>query len=182
MTRLTGKRLILRELQPQDLPAVHAYGSHLEGVRYQPWGPNSPEDSRAFLRHVLAEAAARPRRNYTLAVELLEDSHVAGTVSLTVRDAQHAQAELGYFLHPDLWGNGYATEAARLILGFAFSELALHRVFATVDPRNLASVRVLEKLGMTLEGRMRENMLLRDGWRDSLLYSLLIQEWAALSS
>lgn len=66
-----------------------------------------------------------------------------------------------------------ATEAARLLIDFGFKELHLHRIYATCDPRNIASYKVMEKLGLTFEGRMRENLLIKDGWRDSLLYSIL---------
>jgi RimJ/RimL family protein N-acetyltransferase len=177
VTRLEGRRLLLRDLTPADLPAVHAYGSDPEAVRYQAWGPNTPEDSRAFLRAVMDAAAAEPRANYTLAIELVDGGDIIGTVSLLLHDAVHGQGELGYFLNRAAWGNGYATEAAHLVLEFAFETLGLHRVYATVDPRNAASVRVLQKLGMTQEGHLRETMLLRDGWRDSLLFSLLDREW-----
>jgi RimJ/RimL family protein N-acetyltransferase len=66
---------------------------------------------------------------------------------------------------------------AQLLLRFGFREMHLHRIFATCDPRNLASARVLEKIGMLYEGRMREVMLIRDGWRDSALYAVLEDEW-----
>lgn len=74
------------------------------------------------------------------------------------------------------------TEVASTLLSFGFNTLNLHRIFATCDPRNVASECVLQKLGMHYEGRMRETMLLRDGWRDSVLYSLLEQEWQKRTS
>jgi [ribosomal protein S5]-alanine N-acetyltransferase len=80
-------------------------------------------------------------------------------------------------LHPDYWGKGIATEAGQLLLKFGFEDLQLHRLFATCDPRNKASEKVLKKLDMTLEGVLREIILLKDGWRDSLLFSMLEHEW-----
>ncbi len=62
------------------------------------------------------------------------------------------------------------------MLGFGFRTLRLHRIYATCDPRNIGSAKVLEKVGMQKEGRMRENLKLKDGWRDSLLYSVLEQD------
>jgi RimJ/RimL family protein N-acetyltransferase len=95
----------------------------------------------------------------------------------TLRTKPHRQGELSYIVHPRLWGRGIATAAGRQLLEIGFGELKLHRIFATCDPRNGASAQVLAKLGMSYEGQLRENVLLRDGWRDSDLYGVLEQEW-----
>ena len=85
--------------------------------------------------------------------------------------------EIGYILNPEYWGRGFATDVSKLLIDFGFKEYKLHRIFATCDPRNIGSSRVLEKAGMRKEGRIRENLLIKDGWRDSLLYSVLEHEW-----
>jgi RimJ/RimL family protein N-acetyltransferase len=90
---------------------------------------------------------------------------------------QHHEAELAYALHHQEWGQGYASEATCALLAFGFTTLGLHRVFATCDPDNRASVRVLQKLRMQQEGHLRENTWMRGTWRDSLLYALLAQEF-----
>ena len=99
--------------------------------------------------------------------------------SLRPRVRGDGQGEIGYGLHPDHWGRGLATAAARRLLELCFTEHGLHRVFATCDPRNVASGRVLRRLGMTHEGRLREVLLIRDGWRDSDVYGLLAHEWSS---
>lgn len=182
VTRLVGKRLILRELVEEDWPAVHDYSSRPEVVRYQPWGPNTPEESRATLASMMAHARATPRSQHHLAVTLRNGGRLVGEVQFKVHSVDHGQGEIGYFLHPDVWSQGYATEAARLLLAFGFAELRMHRIMATCDPRNSASWRVLEKLGMTREGHLRQTMRLRDGWRDSLVYSILVDEWRATTA
>ena len=174
---LTGERVTLREFVIDDLPAVHDYASRPEASRYQAWGPNTPEESRAFLEDVVAAARAEPHSRYELAVELRETRRLIGSGGLQVHSRRFRQGEISYIIHPELWGRGYATEVARLLLRFGFETLGLHRIFATCDPRNVASARVLEKAGMTLEGRLRHTMLIRDGWRDSLLFSVLEDEW-----
>ena len=179
MTMLIGRRLVLRELNVEDWPAVHAYSARPEVARYQPWGPNTPEESHAFVAQAVAAAWAVPRGVYQLGVTLADGGRLIGTGALQVHSVDHGQGEIGYFLHPDVWGRGYATEAARLLLGFGFAELGLHRIFGTCDPRNAASARVLEKVGMTYEGRLRETMRIRDGRRDSAVYSILAHEWRA---
>jgi RimJ/RimL family protein N-acetyltransferase len=106
------------------------------------------------------------------------DSHgVIGAGELRVRSRPHRQGEISYIVHPDHWGHGYATRIANRLLELAFREHTLHRVFATCDSRNVASAAVLRKIGMTYEGRMRHALLLRDGWRDSEIFSILDSEW-----
>ncbi|GAA2687950.1 hypothetical protein GCM10010412_076250 [Nonomuraea recticatena] len=83
-------------------------------------------------------------------------------------------------MHPRFWGQGVGTEIGRELLSRGFEELDLHRIYATCDPRNLGSARVLSKLGMTWEGRHRHTTLIRDGWRDSELFSILEEEWRAI--
>ncbi|HEY9469349.1 MAG TPA: GNAT family protein [Propionibacteriaceae bacterium] len=79
------------------------------------------------------------------------------------------------------WGpNTPGTAIARALLGIAFESMNLHRVAATCDPRNLASAAVLQKVGMTFEGQLRHTMQIRDGWRDSSVFSVLANEWPAL--
>jgi RimJ/RimL family protein N-acetyltransferase len=86
------------------------------------------------------------------------------------------QAELGYALHPDVGGQGLATEAARATLELAFTRYGFHRVYARIDEENVASVRVAERLGMRHEARLLENDL-RDGvWSNEVVYALLDRE------
>ena len=75
------------------------------------------------------------------------------------------------------WGRGYAVEASRVLLDFAFNTLGLHRVWGKCHSANGASARVMEKLGMTREGTIREHVWMRDHWRTSYLYGILDREW-----
>ncbi len=87
------------------------------------------------------------------------------------------EGDIGYVLDQRFWGQGYGMEAAGRLLRFGFGELGLHRIFAICDPRNVGSIRVLEKIGMQREGRLREHMLVRGEWCDSLVYAILEGEW-----
>ena len=100
-----------------------------------------------------------------------------GSGELNIRDIINRIGEIAYIVNPDYWGKGIATEAAKLLIEFGFKELNLHRNYAKCDTRNIGSDKVLGKIGMTMEGRMREDLLIKDGWRDSLLYSILEHEW-----
>lgn len=175
---LVGPRIGLRELVESDWSAIHDYASKPIVTKYQPWGPNTKEDTKAYVQEVLKDATHDPRTRFVFAIIQLEEERLIGSVEINIRDHFNLEGEIGYIIHPEYWGQGYATEAASLILDFGFANLRLHRVFATCDPNNIASSKVLEKIGMYKEGILREHMRLRSGgWRDSSLYSILEREW-----
>ncbi len=174
---LYGERIDLRELTLDDLEAVHGVANHPDVYVYQPFGPSTTEETLAYLQGVIERGRENPRRDHTLAIALRETQELLGYASLWIISPEFRQAEIGFFLHPSHWGHGYASEAARHLVRHAFEDLHLHRVYATTAPRNRASRRVLEKLGMVYEGRLREAILIRDGWRDSDVYSVLEPEW-----
>ncbi|MER5642122.1 GNAT family N-acetyltransferase [Kitasatospora sp. NPDC002227] len=168
--------MTLTPLLATDWPAVHTWASLPEVCRYQAWGPNTPEQTEQFVA-AAAGAWSVPdgQRRYPFLVRLAEEP--VGVGELHVRSRANRQGEITYALHPRVWGRGVGTAAGRELLARGFGELGLHRVHATCDPRNLGSARVLAKLGMREEGLLRHTALLRDGWRDSLVFGLLEEEW-----
>jgi [ribosomal protein S5]-alanine N-acetyltransferase len=100
-----------------------------------------------------------------------------GWAGLSRWNPDHRSASLGYCLGEAAWGRGYATEAARALLAWAFDALPLNRVQAEADTRNAASARVLEKLGFVLEGTLREDCVVDGVVSDSWVYGLLRREW-----
>ncbi|WP_433791191.1 GNAT family N-acetyltransferase [Actinoplanes sp. CA-252034] len=165
MSELTTARLLLRPFEPGDVTAVHAYASDPEVVRYMDWGPNTLAETEAFV----ADAADPAEGVHLFAVE--HEGHVVGAVELRVTNHIHARGEFGYALARSAWGRGLATEAAAAVLAFAFDRAGLHRVAATCDPANTGSRRVLEKTGLTYEGRLKDYLHIRGQWRDRLLYA-----------
>ncbi len=97
---------------------------------------------------------------------------------MTVRDELNANGDIGYALREQIWGRGYGTLVARALIDVGFTRLGLHRVWATVHPENAASVRVLEKAGMTYEGCLRDDRRMPEGWCDSLLFAVIRDDWA----
>lgn len=169
--------MTLRNLELDDWRAVHALASLPESSRYQPWGPNTKADTRAFVQAAVDLWEQSPRQRFVYVACLAGE--IVGLGELKVRDRVQRQAEISYVVHPRVWGRGVATATGLELLSTGFDKLKLHRVFATCDPRNVASHRVLVKLGMTYEGCLRQTVLLRDGWRDSEVFSLLDHEWDA---
>lgn len=174
MEEIATPRLRLRAFAPGDEEAVHRYAGDPEVCRHVTWGPNSPEDTRRFVAD--AVRAARhdgPPDSWTWAVVLDDgsDADLVGSVGLTVRSRENARGELGYALRRDRWGSGLTTEAAAAVLEFAFGPAGLARVEATCRPENSGSRRVLERIGMQLEGVLRSHVVVVGERRDSLLFA-----------
>lgn len=171
---LSNERVALREFAVGDWPAVHAYASQAMVCRYQPWGPNTKIDSQKYVLQAIRDAEQQPRRRYALA--MVVNGNLIGAGEINIKDVQHQVGEIAYVVNPAYWGQGIATEVAQILLKFGFRELEIHRIQATCDCRNIGSAKVLEKSGMTKEGRLREHLWIKDNWRDSYLYSILEQE------
>ncbi|MFI4966935.1 MAG: GNAT family N-acetyltransferase [Caulobacterales bacterium] len=169
------ERLVLREFRDGDLADIHAYAAMPEVSRFMTWGPNTPQESRAFMERALAQQADWPRKHVGLAIE--RDGVAIGSIRLDLKSEENADADIGYTLSRDHWRQGLATEAASALLTIAFGTLGLHRVWATCDVQNVGSRGVMEKLGMRREAHFRHDVLVRGAWRDSYLYAILADEW-----
>jgi RimJ/RimL family protein N-acetyltransferase len=167
-------RLIIRDIFRSDWESIHTYTSLPEVTRYTAWGPNTEEDTKAYIEQVLASQQEQPRQDYELAVCLKNNGTLIGGVGIHVKDTN---AEMGYVLNPDYQGKGYAAEAARALLDFGFSTLAVHRIYATCRPENKASEKVMQQIGMQREGLMREHWYYKGEFHDSYLYSILAEEY-----
>jgi RimJ/RimL family protein N-acetyltransferase len=178
---LVGDRVTLREVDPiADAAAAFAWASDAAFFRYMPYEPvESEAEEEEFLRHVHGEALVRPRREYHLGIEWTGARELIGMVRLTVSSPSHRGGDIGFGVRPNHWGQGIATAASRLLVTFGFDDLGLHRVWAVHHPDNGASARVLQKLGMRREGRLREDMFAHGVWRDSIVYGVLEGEWRA---
>jgi RimJ/RimL family protein N-acetyltransferase len=179
---LETRRLILREITERDFDAVHAYAADPEVVRWVPWGPNTEQDTHDFLAHCIASAAADSRMDFVFGVELRDEPGLLGSVGLYLKPYDEGQAMLGYAFGKPAWGRGIATEAARVMVEMGFDVLGLRRIWAACDPDNSASRRVLEKAGLQIEGRLREDCVIRGEVRDSLLWGILEAEWRDLGA
>jgi RimJ/RimL family protein N-acetyltransferase len=170
---LTLPRLRIREWRLSDWPAAHEYASDPDVVRYLDWGPNTEAETRAFIRETMHTRRKRPRTRFDLAVALRSTDRVIGGARVWIESAQHREGSIGYTLAQASWRQGYATEVAAGLLHFGFETLGLHRIHAIVEPENIASTRVLEKVGMRREGHLRDHRYAKGGWRDSLLYAIV---------
>lgn len=132
-----------------------------------------------FLDQLLRAQTESPRTQYTGLIELAQG--VVGVMGLSVRDQQRRTGDISYVVNPDHWNRSIATRAGNLMIDLGFRELGLYRVFGTCDPRNFASARVLQKLGLRYEHTLSRTQRIRDGWRDSAAFGLSRCEWAVCS-
>lgn len=177
--KLTGPRLTLREFSEDDLDAVLDVVADDRVTRWLSFDSRTRAQTIQMLSGVVERAQQVPRSEYYLAA-VLDDATLIGFARLGLNGVQ--AAKLGYAVAADYWGRGYAVDATRLILNFGFRDLGLHRISAAIGPDNAASIAVAQRLGMTYEGCIRDHVYTNGAWRDSLLYSLLENEWPATSS
>ncbi len=169
--RMETERLVLRVFESADLAAMHDMRSREDVVRWLYEDPSTIEDDRARL----ARRIGRIRFALTddalgFAVDL--DGTLVGDVSLHLRSAEHHQGEIGFVVHPDHWGRGYATEAATALLDLGFETFGLHRIAGRTEARNTGSALVLERIGMQQEGHLVENELVKGEWQSEVLCAI----------
>ncbi len=170
------ERLVLRPFRHGDEAAVLAYRRRAEVCRYIPADPLTEVTAPAFISNrITALRIEADGDRMVFAVEL--DGLVIGDVLVRTSQIADKQAEIGWVFNPDFHGRGYATEAARELIRLSFDELGMHRVWAQLDPRNTASARVCERLGLRHEAHLRQDMWLKGEWTDSAIYAILEQEW-----
>lgn len=179
--QLRTERLLLREFCEGDWEAVWAYQNNPLYLRYYEWTDRTQEDVRDFVQMFLNQQQALPRFKFQLAVVLPETGQLIGNCGVRLPEPNALVADIGYELDPSFWGRGYATEAAQTMVDFGFSQLGLQRITAVCLAENGGSARVLAKVGMQQEGRLRQNEYFKDQWWDSLLFGILAREWDGVS-
>jgi [ribosomal protein S5]-alanine N-acetyltransferase len=165
------QRLRIRSFQPNDWQAVYDYTSDPAVMMYIPEGPFTPEQAKAFVEENMGEQAR------AVTVLLKPGDMLVGHMVFHPWFAPRTY-EIGWVFNGAYHGHGYATEAAMALLQYGFERLHLHRIIATAQPENIASCRVMEKVGMRREAHFRKCIRRADnGWLDEYFYALLEEEW-----
>jgi RimJ/RimL family protein N-acetyltransferase len=175
---LLTERLLLRPFRDEDLDALSVIEGDAATVRYLYSAPRSRAAVRvSLIRRRKMIAIEKEGDAIRLAATLRDAATLVGDVSLHYRSREHGLGEIGFVLHPDHRGLGYGTEAVSALLALGFESLGLHRVIGRCDPRNEASARLMERLGMRREAYLRESEFIKGEWCDELIYALLESEW-----
>jgi RimJ/RimL family protein N-acetyltransferase len=173
---LETERLVLRPYEEGDFDALHGLYSDAEVVRWLYYDAATPEESRRKLERKIGLRELTEETGGIAAAVQLRDGTFVGDVVLFYGSVEHRGLELGFAFDPRHQGHGYATEAARAVVDWAFVA-GFHRVFGRLEPRNIASARVLEKLGMRKEAHLVENEWVKGEWQSEAVYAILEREW-----
>ncbi|MCP3979621.1 MAG: GNAT family N-acetyltransferase [bacterium] len=173
---MQGPRVSLRWLTERDVDALYELFGNADVARYWSCAAYADRAQAESLLRQVHDCYAR-HTLYQWGVTLDGDDRVIGTCTLASLDASNGRAEVGFALNRSHWGGGLMSEALRLLLDYAFGTLGLRRIEADIDPRNAASIRLVERLGFVREGLLRERWLVDGKIQDSVLYGLLDREW-----
>ncbi|MCF6214410.1 MAG: GNAT family N-acetyltransferase [Flavobacteriaceae bacterium] len=180
--KLTTSRLTLRLIQKSDLEVIHKLQSTPEVDKYNTLGiPKNLAETEKVMGPSFEDLKKDMIRRYTFVIELNRSREFMGLIALNLGNPKYKSAEVWYKLLPIFWGQAYATEALKRILEFGFNNLKLHRIEAGCAVENLGSIKVLEKVGMTCEGRKRQTLPLKTGWSDNFEYGILEKDFKNMS-
>ncbi|WP_323757199.1 GNAT family N-acetyltransferase [Roseivirga sp.] len=174
MINLWSLRLHLSLLSLTDLEEVHVLHSFPEVDEFNTLGiPQNVAHTQSIIKPWILEHQKLDAKQYTFTIRTNQAEDFVGLIALKLGSIKLQNGEVWFKLHPDFWGKGYCTEALKLVLAFGFDELKLHRIEAGCAVDNVGSARVLEKAGMTKEGRKRKVLPLKNGWSDNFEYAIL---------
>lgn len=173
---LETERLILRKVTLDDVEDMYLYASDEEVAKYVVWDRHkSINDTKAFIEFVLNNYQNKQVAPW--GIEYKENGKFIGTIDFVWWQPNHKTAEIGYVLSKEYWGNGLTTEAAKELIRFGFNEMDLVRIQAKCLVENIASSRVMEKVGMQFEGILRKGLFIKGQHRDLKLYSILREDY-----
>ena len=176
LPELTTERLTLRKMLVADTSDMYEYASRPDVTTYLTWQPHPDRDyTREYLQYLGGRYNAG--MFYDWAVIYEPDCKMIGTCGFTSFKCSSDSAEVGYVLNPEYWGRGIAVEALERVLAFGFEDMGLHRIEARFMDGNDRSRRVMEKVGMTFEGTLREGMLVKGNYVSVGICSILESEW-----
>jgi RimJ/RimL family protein N-acetyltransferase len=165
---------MLRELTGADTIVLHKIYGSKEATQHLSFEPRTIEQVETIIKAAMDSATVEPRTEYMLAV-VDRDGELIGSARLATGEYQSAQ--IGFALRPDHWGQGKGLETVRLLQHLGFAELGLHRIWGARSPLNHASARTMHAAGMIEEGTIRGHLFTSGAWRDSVVHSILREEF-----
>ena len=178
MREIVTERLVLRLLQPEDVPAFAAYRSEPEVARYQSWDTSySATDGERLVASQQGVGFGAPGPWVQVAAVDRATGALCGDCAVRVATDQPRTAEVGVTFAPARQGGGLATEALGAVISQLFEQHDIHRVYAQADDRNVAVHRLLERLGLRCEARLVEADRFKGEWATLRTYAILRREW-----
>ncbi len=174
---LQGKLITLRKLRRSDADSIQRHANNRDIARFLPRlpFPYTLQEARKWI--ALTPRLAREDTAYNFGIEDVESNQIVGMIGLRNINRQDRNAEVGYWVGKAFQNRGYAGEALRLVLKFAFRKLRLARVYAVVHQKNVGSVRLLDRIGFVREGVWRKASFINRRWYDVYAYGILKEEY-----
>jgi ribosomal-protein-alanine N-acetyltransferase len=183
--RLEGDRIYLREAAVSDAEALQRVVGDPKVCETLIFEPKSIEETREYLADWEEKARQTPRVHYYLGGVRRDNDTLIGAAYLGligITEDDQRSGMLGGAVWADAWGQDYATEGALLLMNFGFGTLDLHRIWGSCGPESPSSIRLMEKLGLKYEARLRDHRLAKGVWRDSIVYAMTKPDWIAAQS
>ncbi|MBI5403891.1 MAG: GNAT family N-acetyltransferase [Ignavibacteriae bacterium] len=177
---LETERLIIRPITPDDKNEVFEYRSDRETNKYQGWIPATVSDVETFIGRV-SKQINEPETWFQFVIIKKETKKIVGDLGIHFFGSENKQAEIGCTLNKDFQNKGYATESVKRVIDYLFKDLNKHRIITSIDPENINSIRLVERIGFRKEAHFVESLLINKKWVDDLMYALIEKDWEELN-
>lgn len=171
------ERLAVRQLVASDAQKIFEYRSLPEVARFQSWGIQSREEIQSQIKSLSVSEPGVPGSWYQIAIALRSSGELIGDLGFHVLGTEPRQAEIGISLAPEHQFHGYATEALSALLNYLLVGLGKHRAFGSVDPRNLRSIKLMQRVGMRMEAHFVKSLWFKGEWVDDMIFAVLASDW-----
>ena len=174
--KLETKRLILRPITLDDKDEIFEYRCDKETNKYQGWIPETVDDVETFIGKI-AKQINEPETWFQFVIIEKETQKIIGDLGIHFFDNENKQVEIGCTLNKDFQNQGYATESVKRVIDYLFKELNKHRIITSIDPDNMNSIRLVERIGFRKEAHFVESLFINGKWVDDLIYALIEKDW-----
>lgn len=174
---ISTERLTVRGIKISDAESIFKYRSNPQIYKFQGWQPQTLEEVKEFIKEKTAKIPNIPDTWYQLGILLKETDELIGDIGIHFIDSDNLQVEIGFTLSLEHQCKGYATEAIIGVINYLFYNLKKHRIIASVDPRNITSIALLERIQMRKEAHFKKSFWFNNEWADDVVYAILKEEW-----
>jgi len=169
-------RTLLRPIAPEDAELVFSYRSDSEANKYQSWIPNSLDQVIKFISKN-PDKINQPESWFQLVIIEKITAKIIGDIGIHFIGHDNFQSEIGITLSKKSQNKGFAIETMTAIIDYLFNELKKHRIVTSIDPKNINSIKLVERLGFRKEGHFKESLMIDGQWVDDIIYAMLRRDW-----
>ncbi len=178
--KLETHRLVLRPISQSDKKEIFEYRSDKEVNKYQGWIPETVDEVETFIEKV-ANQMNEPDTWFQFVIVKKESKKIIGDLGIHFFGEKNLQVEIGCTLNKFFQGKGYATESVKRVIDYLFNDLKKNRIITSVDPKNLRSINLVERIGFRKEAHFVESLFVNGKWVDDVVYALIEKDWETIN-